>query len=112
MTTVDVSRLAGFTELSEALHVKRSTIMGWHYRRTSRSQWDNGTGFPEDIRIQDGLPRLVMGPVFDLAEVVQWYIDWESPRNKAKGVAKLGYVDDVLLKELGIDNPELEQING
>jgi hypothetical protein len=103
--SIELTRLVGYTEIAAALHANRTTVMGWHRRRHSDSDviWDQGTGFPEDLWTQYGLKPLSLGPLYDLRQVVEWYVNWESPRNVAKGLPKHGYVEQSLLDDLGID---------
>jgi len=63
--------LAGVAELAGLLSVRRTTISQWHSRKLQNA-------FP------DPLADLAAGPVWDQAEVIDWYRNYTPLRNMRK----------------------------
>jgi len=69
---IDPRKLAGVAELARLFLVGRSTVTQWAARR-------DRNGFPEPVAV------LAMGPVFDLDEVVEWYVGYEPDKGGRPG---------------------------
>ena len=81
MALVETTNLVGFTEMARKFHVKPGTVAGWYYRRAEAK---HPSSFPEVIQ------PLSMGPLFDWAEVVEWWKNYQ-PAGTHK---RLGYLDE------------------
>jgi len=71
VSTTDIPTLAGVAEISDLLGVRRTTISQWHSRQ-------HQNGFPDPV------VELAMGPVWDEAQVVEWWKGYKPLRNMNK----------------------------
>ena len=75
MTTkmVKVESLAGVAEIANLLRVGRTTVSNWDERRERN-------GFPQRVK------TLASGPVYDIEEVVAWYLEYSPSRGGRPGL--------------------------
>jgi hypothetical protein len=93
-----IDRLAGFKELADYLNVDRGTVTAWYGRRDSPLV---PTRFPDE------LARNAQGRLFDVREVLIWWIKWPNPRRAAGNRPKVGHIDRATLQRFRIDLNEL-----
>jgi hypothetical protein len=72
-TTVDPRCLVGVAEVAHLLGVGRTTVSAWYDRRER-------TLFPEIVA------RLASGPIWDVDQVVSWYVAYVPKKGQRPGV--------------------------
>lgn len=70
--TIDVGSIVGVAEISSLLGVGRTTVSNWDDRRERN-------GFPQRVK------TLASGPIYDVDEIVAWFVDYEPSRGGRPG---------------------------
>jgi hypothetical protein len=72
VSTIKVASLAGVAEIADLFRIGRTTVSNWDSRR-------DRNGFPERVK------SLASGPLYDVEEVVAWYITYEPSKGGRPG---------------------------
>ena len=83
MALIEGNDLVGRKELSDLLHIRTTNIGNWRDRR-------HIIGFPDILPLGLEGEGLSMGPIWDIVEVLDWWLNW-TPK---PGHTKQGYLDD------------------
>ena len=70
--SVEIGSIVGVAELADLFKVGRTTVSNWDERRERN-------GFPKRLK------TLASGPIYDVNEVVRWFIDYEPDRGGRPG---------------------------